>query len=429
MDLQSIKNRFGIIGNSPALNHALNTAVQVAATDLTVLIVGESGVGKEVFSQIIHALSSRKHNPFIAVNCGAIPEGTIDSELFGHEKGAFTGAVDSRKGYFETVSGGTIFMDEIGEMPLGTQARLLRVLETGEFIRVGSSKVQKTDVRVIAATNRELLEFTQKGRFREDLYYRLSTVPIRVPSLRDRKEDIQLLFRKFVVDFAERYKTTPVQLDEEAKNLLINHNWQGNVRELKNIAEQISVLSPNNTVTGAEMRKFLPEKTGNRLPVLATGQHTGHGEFANEREILYKLFFDMKKDVTELKKMFLDILQNPSLINSAANYTRDSLMNDFHNGNEPQSIMGPPVMSQPANTQPSFLPQGGGNQSQPLLLHDDGIHHHEEVEESLNIMDKEKELIIKALKKHKGKRRDASLDLGISERTLYRKLKEYDIDE
>ena len=228
MDIQSIKNRFGIIGNSPALNHALSTAIQVAATDLTVLIVGESGVGKEVFSQIIHALSARKHNPFIAVNCGAIPEGTIDSELFGHEKGAFTGAVESRKGYFETVNGGTIFMDEIGEMPLGTQARLLRVLETGEYIRVGSSKVQKTDVRVIAATNRELLDFTRTGKFREDLYYRLSTVPIRVPSLRDRKEDISLLFRKFAVDFAERYKTAPVQLDEEAKHLLINHNWQAN---------------------------------------------------------------------------------------------------------------------------------------------------------------------------------------------------------
>ncbi|MEO8173508.1 MAG: sigma-54 dependent transcriptional regulator, partial [Sediminibacterium sp.] len=290
MDLQTIKNRFGIIGNSPALNHALHTAGQVAGTDLTVLIVGESGVGKEVFSQIIHALSSRKHNPFIAVNCGAIPEGTIDSELFGHEKGAFTGAVDSRKGYFETVNGGTIFMDEIGEMPLGTQARLLRVLETGEFIRVGSSKVQKTDVRVIAATNRELLEFAQKGRFREDLYYRLSTVPIRVPSLRDRKEDIPLLFRKFVVDFAERYKTMPVQLDDEAKSLLINHNWQGNVRELKNIAEQISVLSTNNLVSSNEMRRFLPANSGNRLPAL-TGQPGTTGEFANEREILYKLFF------------------------------------------------------------------------------------------------------------------------------------------
>ncbi len=426
MDLQSIKNRFGIIGNSPALNHALNTAVQVAATDLTVLIVGESGVGKEVFSQIIHALSSRKHNPFIAVNCGAIPEGTIDSELFGHEKGAFTGAVDSRKGYFETVSGGTIFMDEIGEMPLGTQARLLRVLETGEFIRVGSSKVQKTDVRVIAATNRELLEFTQKGRFREDLYYRLSTVPIRVPSLRDRKEDILLLFRKFVVDFAERYKTSPVQLDDEAKNLLINHRWQGNVRELKNIAEQISVLSTSALISGNEMRRFLPEATGNRLPMLA-GQHPT-GEFANEREILYKLFFDMKKDVTELKKMFLEILQNPSLAGSAANFTRDSLVNDFHSNGDVQQAIVSSNNGQPANVQPAFLP-AGSHSSQPVLLHEDDIQQHEEVEESLNIVDKEKELIIKALKKHKGKRKDASLDLGISERTLYRKLKEYDIDE
>lgn len=298
MDLQSIKNRFGIIGNSPALNYALNTAAQVAATDLTVLIVGESGVGKEVFSQIIHALSARKHNPFIAVNCGAIPEGTIDSELFGHEKGAFTGAVDSRKGYFETVNGGTIFLDEIGEMPLGTQARLLRVLETGEFIRVGSSKVQKTDVRVIAATNRELLEFTQKGRFREDLYYRLSTVPIRVPALRDRKEDIPLLFRKFVVDFSEKYKTAPVQLDDDAKNLLINHPWQGNVRELKNIAEQISVLSTSPIITAVELSRFLPNQDKfNRMPVLA-GHAASTGDFANEREILYKLFFDCRKFIT-----------------------------------------------------------------------------------------------------------------------------------
>lgn len=426
MDLQSIKNRFGIIGNAPALNHALNTAVQVAATDLTVLIVGESGVGKEVFSQIIHALSSRKHNPFIAVNCGAIPEGTIDSELFGHEKGAFTGAVDSRKGYFETVSGGTIFLDEIGEMPLGTQARLLRVLETGEFIRVGSSKVQKTDVRVIAATNRELLEFTQKGRFREDLYYRLSTVPIRVPSLRDRKEDILLLFRKFVVDFSERYKTIPVQLDEEAKQVLINHGWQGNVRELKNIAEQISVLSTNPQISGAELKNFLPEKNKNGLPVLANQAHNSN-DFSNEREILYKLFFDMKKDVTELKKMFLEILQNPSLAGSAANFTRDSLMNDFHTGGE--------IANTITNTnnnnaiQPAYLSQPSSSNHQPMIITDDSIQLHEEIEESLNIMDKEKELIVKALKKHKGKRRDASLDLGISERTLYRKLKEYDIDE
>src|SRR3954467_2891432 len=252
MDLQSIKNRFGIIGNSPALNHALNVAAQVSSTDLTVLIAGESGVGKEVFSNIIHSLSARKHNPFIAVNCGAIPEGTIDSELFGHEKGSFTGAVDSRKGYFETVSGGTIFLDEIGEMPLGTQARLLRVLETGEYIRVGSSKVQKTDVRVITATNKDLMERTQSGRFREDLYYRLSTVPIRVPSLRDRKEDIPLLFRKFAVDFAERYKTAPVQLDDEARQRVANYPFPGNIRELKNIAEQISVLSTDKMVSGRE---------------------------------------------------------------------------------------------------------------------------------------------------------------------------------
>lgn len=424
MDLQSIKNRFGIIGNANALNHALNTAVQVAATDLTVLIVGESGVGKEVFSQIIHSLSSRKHNPFIAVNCGAIPEGTIDSELFGHEKGAFTGAVDSRKGYFETVSGGTIFLDEIGEMPLGTQARLLRVLETGEFIRVGSSKVQKTDVRVIAATNRELLEFTQKGRFREDLYYRLSTVPIRVPSLRDRKEDVLLLFRKFVVDFSERYKTIPVQLDDEAKQQLINHGWQGNVRELKNIAEQISVLSTNLHINGTELRKFLPEKNGNRLPVLAN-QPSATAEFNNEREILYKLFFDMKKDVTELKKMFLEILQNPSLAGTAANFTRDSLLNDFHTSTE-LPVASPNNLNNSVtnNLSANYL----GNQ-QPMILGEDNIHQHEEIEESLNIMDKEKELILKALKKHKGKRRDASLDLGISERTLYRKLKEYDIDD
>ncbi len=425
MDVQNIKNRFGIIGNSPSLNHALNTAVQVAGTDLTVLIVGESGVGKEVFSQIIHALSARKHNPFIAVNCGAIPEGTIDSELFGHEKGSFTGAVDSRKGYFETVNGGTIFMDEIGEMPLGTQARLLRVLETGEFIRVGSSKVQKTDVRVIAATNRELLEFTQKGRFREDLYYRLSTVPIRVPSLRDRKEDILLLFRKFVVDFAERYKTIPVQLDDEAKQMLLNHQWPGNVRELKNIAEQISVLSPTPQVSSKEMRIFLPEKKENRFPVLAG--HIPTGEFANEREILYKLFFDMKKDVTELKKMFVEILQNPSLAGTAANFTKESILKDYENINDNNHIgaVNHTVNSVSSNNQSGFLPSN----NQPVLLTNEEIQHHEEIEESLNIMDKEKELIIKALKKHKGKRKDASLDLGISERTLYRKLKEYDIEE
>ncbi len=424
MDLQSIKNRFSIIGNSPVLNHALDTAVQVASTDLTVLIVGESGVGKEVFSQIIHALSPRKHNPFIAVNCGAIPEGTIDSELFGHEKGSFTGAVDSRKGYFETVSGGTIFLDEIGEMPMGTQARLLRVLETGEFIRVGSSKVQKTDVRVIAATNRELLEFTEKGKFRQDLYYRLNTVPIRVPSLRDRKEDINLLFRKFVVDFSERYKTTPIQLDEDAKNVLLNYPFPGNVRELKNLAEQMSVLSVQPILSSGDLKKFLPEKNFNRMPVLAHTQPL-QGDFSNEREILYKLFFDMKKDVTELKKMFVEIVQNPSLAAHAVNYANESLLNDFHPIKSGNDFPTPAIIQPTANPQTSFIQSANNNQ--PVFLNDD-IQHHEEVEESLNIMDKEKELIIKALKKHKGKRKDASADLGISERTLYRKLKEYDIE-
>jgi DNA-binding NtrC family response regulator len=408
-DIQSIKNRFGIIGNAPELNYALQVAAQVASTDLTVLIFGESGVGKEAFSMIIHSLSARKHNPFIAVNCGAIPEGTIDSELFGHEKGSFTGAVDSRKGYFETVNGGTIFLDEIAELPLGTQARLLRVLETGEFIRVGSSKVQKTDVRVIAATNKDLLESVNNGKFRQDLYYRLNTVPIRVPALKDRKDDIILLFRKFAVDFAERYKASPVQLEDDAKNLLINYSWPGNVRELKNIAEQISVLSQDKQVSARELTKYLPEHV-NRLPVLVHTNGQGGHEFSNEREILYKLFFDMKKDVTELKRMFLEVLQNPNLVTQNPN-----LMNQLQDLKTPELI-------QPMN-QPVLQPV------QPVLMHNDGIHEHEEVEESLNIMDKEKELIIKALKKHRGKRKDAALDLGISERTLYRKLKEYDIEE
>ena len=406
-DQQAIKNRFGIIGNSPGLVYALDVAIQVANTDLSVLINGESGVGKEVFSHIIHSLSARKHNPFIAVNCGAIPEGTIDSELFGHEKGSFTGAVDSRKGYFETVNSGTIFLDEIGELPLGTQARLLRVLEAGEYIRVGSSKVQKTDVRVIAATNKDLLEYTHSGRFREDLYYRLNTVPIRVPALRDRKEDIPLLFRKFAVDFAEKYKSPPVQLTEDAKNILANYSWPGNVRELKNIAEQVSVLSKDKMIGGEELRKFLPDNNLSRLPVLVSHQQgNNQKEFANEREILYKLFFDVKKDVTELKRMFFDVMQNPGSINN--NHFRDEpMLNDFHND---------------SNT--SVISSG-----QPIVMNNNNIDEHQEVEESLSILDAEKDLIIKALKKHRGKRRDASSDLGISERTLYRKLKEYNINE
>ncbi|HRE39084.1 MAG TPA: sigma-54 dependent transcriptional regulator, partial [Chitinophagaceae bacterium] len=391
MDIQSIKNRFGIIGNSPALNYALQVASQVANTDLTVLINGESGVGKEVFSQIIHSLSARKHNPFIAVNCGAIPEGTIDSELFGHEKGSFTGAVDARKGYFETVNGGTIFLDEIGELPLGTQARLLRVLETGEFIRVGSSKVQKTDVRVIAATNKDLLQLVQAGKFREDLYYRLSTVPIRVPALHDRPEDIHLLFRKFAADFANKYKTSPVQLDEEAKNLLISYPWPGNVRELKNIAEQISVLSQDKLINAKTLNKFLQPYSNNRLPVLAhpNGSST---DFSNEREILYKLFFDMKKDVTELKRMFLDILQNPNMVAQNQAFINELKESDNYRLKTNEVLQ--PVLVQPAvqHVQPA-----------PVTIGMPGdIDEHEEVEESLNIIDKEKELIIKALKKHKG---------------------------
>lgn len=408
MDQQAIKNRFGIIGNSPGLVHALDVAIQVANTDLSVLINGESGVGKEVFSHIIHALSARKHNPFIAVNCGAIPEGTIDSELFGHEKGSFTGAVESRKGYFETVNSGTIFLDEIGELPLGTQARLLRVLEAGEYIRVGSSKVQKTDVRVIAATNKDLLEYTHTGRFREDLYYRLNTVPIRVPALRDRKEDIPLLFRKFAVDFAERYKSPPVQLSDDARVILENYPWPGNIRELKNIAEQMSVLSKDKIINAEEVRKFLPDINYNRLPVLASHQQgSSQKEFANEREILYKLFFDVKKDVTELKRMFFDVLQNPSITNDH-HFRNEPMLTDFHNeAHHPVITSGQPV----------------------ILNNNNKIDEHQEVEESLSIMDAEKDLIIKALKKHRGKRRDASSDLGISERTLYRKLKEYNINE
>jgi DNA-binding NtrC family response regulator len=415
MDIQSIKNRFGIIGHSPALNYALQVAAQVANTDLTVLIVGESGVGKEVFSQIIHALSARKHNPFIAVNCGAIPEGTIDSELFGHEKGSFTGAVDSRKGYFETVNGGTLFMDEIAEMPLGTQARLLRVLEAGEFIRVGSSKVQKTDVRVIAATNKDLLTATQNAKFREDLYYRLNTVPIRVPALRERREDIILLFRKFAVDFAEKYKATPIQLDDEARQLLVDYPWPGNVRELKNMAEQISVLSQDKLLKAEQIRRFLPEHRENRLPAISprTASAAGGQDFMNERDILYKLFFDMKKDVTELKKMFLDIVQHPPSHGSTLQAEAMLRELDTDAMDMEPSIVKPVIQSNPA----------------PVLLPQNIIQDHVEVEESLNLMDMEKDLIEKALRKHKGKRKDAASDLGISERTLYRKLKEYNIDD
>lgn len=417
MDIQSIKNRFGIIGNSPALNHALNTAVQVANTDLSVLIVGESGVGKEVFSNIIHSLSPRKHNPFIAVNCGAIPEGTIDSELFGHEKGSFTGAVDSRKGYFETVNGGTIFLDEIGEMPLGTQARLLRVLETGEFIRVGSSKVQKTDVRVIAATNRDLLEFTSQYKFREDLYYRLSTVPIRVPSLRDRKEDIPLLFRKFAADFSERYKTTSILLDNAAQQLLVSYPWRGNVRELKNAAEQISVLSTNKQITADIIQHFLPQRDNSRSLALipSQGNQGGgqqQGDFNSERDILYKLFFDMKKDMNDLKQMIFDVANHQGY--TPAEPAAKNIVQMYDN--EPMNNIG-------------YTPVSNNNSNNTPILLEPSAALHEDVEETLSLADREKEFINKALKKHKNRRRDAAAELGISERTLYRKIKEYGIKE
>jgi DNA-binding NtrC family response regulator len=427
LDIQSIKNRFGIIGNSPALNHAINVAAQVANTDLSVLINGESGVGKEVFSQIIHALSPRKHNPFIAVNCGAIPEGTIDSELFGHEKGSFTGAVDSRKGYFEAVNGGTIFLDEIGELPLGTQARLLRILESGEYIKVGSSKALKTNVRVIAATNRDLLQFADTGKFRLDLYYRLNSVPIRIPALRDRKDDIALLFRKFVIDFAERYRTNLVQLDEDARQMLINYPWRGNVRELKNIAEQISVLSKSQYIGVKEMKAFLHDEPASNMLVLAAQGATGNGfvsetTFANEREILYKLFFDMKRDVTELKRMIVEMVKNPNTaITSNISFAEQHVPEIAQQHEYTPATYTTPLYPSAA-TQPMLI-------QQPDIENSMEIHEHENVETSLNLMDMEKDLIIKALKKHKGKRKDASADLGISERTLYRKLKEYDIEE
>jgi DNA-binding NtrC family response regulator len=414
MDIQSIKARFGIIGNAPALNHALHVAGQVAATDLTVLIVGESGVGKEAFSNIIHSLSSRKHNPFIAVNCGAIPEGTIDSELFGHEKGSFTGAVESRKGYFETVSGGTIFLDEIGELPLGTQARLLRVLETGEFIRVGSSKVQKTNVRVIAATNKELLELASHGRFREDLYYRLSTVPIRVPPLRERQEDIALLFRKFAGDFAERYRTQTVQLDGDAQQLLLSYPWPGNVRELKNIAEQVSVLASDKTISANTLASMLPRRLPSAMsaPMLPTLSHApntnGADAGSTERDILYKLFFELKKDMNDVKGLLFELTHGGEYGRVPARVGESRLPAVAYTESNGKGYgVSPPVMMQPVN---------------PMTQH-------EEVEESLSLTEREKELIVKALKKHRGRRRDAASELGISERTLYRKIKEYDIDQ
>jgi transcriptional regulator with PAS, ATPase and Fis domain len=413
MEIQEIKQRFGIIGNSPLLNRAINIANQVAPTDISVLITGESGSGKEVFSHIIHQMSPRKHGPFIAVNCGAIPEGTIDSELFGHEKGAYTGAIGERKGYFETVNSGTIFLDEIAEMPLGTQARLLRVLESGQYIKVGSSKVEKTNVRVIAATNVEVYEAVKNGKFREDLYYRLNTVPLRIPPLRDRKEDIFLLFRKFTSDFTDKYRTTqPIQLDEEAQRVLVNYSWPGNVRQLKNMAEQLAVLERDKVITAQTLLTYLPQETsGKNLPMRVDNQ--GKEDFS-ERDLLYKVLFDMKRDMVELKKLVADIIENGGVsVNHASNSQAiNQLYRDIElNGSDSDSqfTFQQPVIS---NTKPNAF---------------NITHNAEEIEESLSLVDKESDLIRRALKKHKGKRKLAASELGISERTLYRKIKELNL--
>ena len=419
ININSIKQRFGIIGRSIALERALFTAVRVATTDLTVLIQGESGVGKEIFSRIIHELSKRKHNGFIAINCGAIPPGTINSELFGHEKGSFTGATGERKGYFETVTGGTIFLDEIGEMPLDTQAYLLRVLETGEFLRVGSSKVLTTDVRVVAATNIQLEENIRKGKFREDLYYRLNTVPIKVPALHERTEDIYPLFRKFAVDFAEKYRTDSLELDEKARYILEHYRWPGNVRELKNVVEQFSVLAENKLLTESIIAELAPQLISRNLPVGISAKET---EGFAEREILYKFLLDMKGDLNDLKNLVFNLIKTNNL-------------------NVPESNIGKFVVpaEMPVMNDGGFYTLGedeesatAGEISRPIILNDsnrDRYHKSEVVEEALSLEEMEKDMIKKALKKFAGKRKDAADELGISERTLYRKIKQYDIPD
>jgi len=411
-EIQSVKLRFGIIGNSPLLNNAVSVAIQVAPTDMSVLITGESGSGKESFSKIIHHLSPRKHGQFIAINCGSIPEGTIDSELFGHEKGSFTGAHEARKGYFEVTNGGTIFLDEIGEMPLGTQARLLRVLENGEFIKVGSSKVQKTDVRVVAATNVNLMRNVEEGKFREDLYYRLSTVPIYVPPLRERGKDIELLFRKFATDFAEKYKVKPISLTEDAKDVLLKYRFPGNIRQLKNLVEQISVLSTDNKEIDAEiLRRYLPQESS--LPALYKGGI--EKESLSERDILYKVLFDMKKDMNDLKKL---VLENYSGMGKASDLIKEN----------PQLFDGITPAEMPEEAEPVVLnlPNGSSVSNHVEDVHDIS---HETEDDSLSIEKKEKELIIRALRKNNNRRKYAARDLGISERTLYRKIKQYDLED
>jgi transcriptional regulator with PAS, ATPase and Fis domain len=414
-EIQSIKQRFGIIGNSLLLNNSVRVAMQVAPTDMSVLITGESGSGKESFSKIIHYLSPRKHGQFIAINCGSIPEGTIDSELFGHEKGSFTGAHESRKGYFEVTNGGTIFLDEIGEMPLGTQARLLRVLENGEFIKVGSSKVQKTDVRVVAATNINLMKNVEDGKFREDLYYRLSTVPIYVPPLRERGRDIELLFRKFASDFADKYRVKPISLTDDAKEVLIRYRFPGNIRQLKNLVEQISVLSTDEKDIDTELlQRYLPKE--NNLPALYRS-NLAEKENLSERDILYKVLFDLKKDVIDLKKIVLDLLSGqPDKGKMVQDHA--GLFEDVHRepGGHAHEHM---VLNLPTSS-------GRTNGDEMEDVHDIA---HETEDESLSIEKKEKELIIRALKKNNNKRKYAARDLGISERTLYRKIKQYELEE
>lgn len=411
-DLQSIKQRFGIIGNYIGLNRAMDIAVQVAPTDLSVLINGESGSGKEIFPKIIHGHSLRKHGQYIAVNCGAIPEGTIDSELFGHEKGSFTGATDNRKGYFEVANGGTIFLDEVAELPLATQVRLLRVLETGEFIRVGSSKMQKVDVRVIAATNVDILKAIQEGRFREDLFYRLNTVPVIIPPLRERGDDILLLFRKFASDFAEKYRMPAVKLTEDAREVLLSYSWPGNIRQLKNITEQISIIEGSREINVDILQEYLPDYSRAKLPALIRQKE--ESSFSSEREILYKILFDMKKDMNDLKKIVMDLVhENPEGLKLSEEDT--SVIQRLYDEHESA------VTRELAHKQPPVsIPRPG---------EDSNIQDTEEiVEESLSLVDKEIELIKKALEKYSGKRKLAADELGISERTLYRKIKEYGID-
>ena len=411
-DLQNIKQRFGIIGNFEGLNRAIDIAVQVAPTDLSVLITGESGTGKEIFPQVIHSYSTRKHGQYIAVNCGAIPEGTIDSELFGHEKGSFTGASDSRKGYFEVADGGTIFLDEVAELPLSTQVRLLRVLETGEFIRVGSSKVQKTNVRVIAASNVEVPRAIDIDKFREDLFYRLNTVPIKVPALRDRGEDIFLLFRKFAVDFAEKYRMPAIRLDSEAKNILLNYSWPGNVRQLKNITEQISIIENEREIVAINLRNYLPDYGGVKLPAIIKKDEDK--SFSSEREILYKILFDMKSDMNDLKKLVFDLIRRGDIDVAFQETNSRTIKNLFREAKE-ETI----TNNETETPSVDFTPHKSVNNIQDT---------EEIIEESLSLADKEVEMIKKALEKYNGKRKMAAGELGISERTLYRKIKEYGIE-